>query len=106
MKLPATLGLSAIIAAQSAAAGWTFTWRQPNGTPHVVTALEDKGCTVIDHGKGKEFDWTRSFESDCCIRLWTNPHCSGDMAGFSCPSWKKDASVTLFSFEVTNCILP
>jgi hypothetical protein len=104
MKLLAALGLSAILLAQSAAGAWTWTWREPNNTPHVVRGTGNKGCTGINHGRGKVFDWDRSSDSNCCIRMWTNGNCNGDTAGFSCSDWRNHvSSVDLLSYRVTNC---
>src|SRR5262245_26648382 len=103
MKLAPSFSPLAIFMAQSAAASWTFSWRDPGGTPHVVLGTLNNECKVINHGKGQRFEWDRSFWSDCCIKLYVNPYCSGEPAGDSCSDWKKTASVALLSYEVTSC---
>src|SRR6266545_7418605 len=92
----------AILLAQSVSASWTFSWREPNGTPYVHHEDSDNNmpCTRISHGKGQRFDWDASRFSSCCISLYSNRACSGNPQGYSCDDWSKDASAALYSYKV------
>jgi hypothetical protein len=107
MKLLGAALVAAALAAQSASA-WTFEWEKADGTKYVGTGRLDKGCTAIQHARGKAFDWRRpniSIGAWCCINLYDNGNCKGDPKYFTCSSWSNVAESDLWSYSVNRCII-
>jgi hypothetical protein len=101
---PLVAATAALCAA--AASGWQFTYVDPRGRSYIVNdpTNQDRGCTPINHGRGKTFAWDRPNRfNSCCINLYANNACSGSAQGLSCPDWSKPASTSLYGFTVTNC---
>ena len=80
-------------------AGWLFIYGNPQ---NVDQGGSDQGCKAITNRAGTEFQWSRSFFSNCCIRLYRDSHC-GQENGISCPDWTKIASQNVFGYRVTDC---
>jgi hypothetical protein len=94
--------LTAALGTQSAL-GWTLTYRDRSGRPHIIDGQGNRGCTRINHARGKLLEWDRPTFSNCCVRVWENGRCAGPPQGFSCPDWRKVTTIDLNSFMVTNC---
>lgn len=106
MKLSIALTLAAALLAQSASA-WTFTGRNGAATPFIESGTLNKGCTGINHAKGRKFSWDRpniGLGAKCCIKLYSNRNCGGSPAGYSCKDWSKTSSVALRSYKVESCL--
>ena len=80
-------------------ANWLFLYGNPQ---NVDEGNGDQGCKAITNRAGTQFEWTRSWDSNCCVRLYRDSHC-GQENGISCPDWTKIATQNVFGYEVTDC---
>lgn len=80
-------------------AGWSFIYGSPKD---VDSGDGDQGCKAITNKAGTDFQWHRSFWSNCCIHMYKDNHC-GQQVGISCPDWSKTSSQNLYSYRVTDC---
>ncbi|KAJ5757713.1 uncharacterized protein N7511_006407 [Penicillium nucicola] len=80
------------------ASAWTFRYTNKTDDTLILRGSDDKNCTVISLAEGKLFTYDPE-GSDLCVSIYYDDECDS-RAGYSCTSWRKNASASFFGVDI------